>query len=235
MATSERVTDESAETTEAGSTLQPPPPYRGRGDPTGERILDAAESLLRERGAAHAVRLADVAGAAGVSRQSVYLHFQNRAGLWVAVTRRMDERLGFVDKVAEICCRSGQILEPAIRAWLDYVPQIMPVASALEAAGVNDDAGAAAFRERMEDLRSLYLFALDRVAAEGLLADGWTIDTAADWIWARTHPTEWQHVVIERGWEPDDFVERTVRSILAEVVRAGVNTRPLKKQRHRQP
>jgi AcrR family transcriptional regulator len=200
--------------------IAPPPPYRGRGDPTAERILDAAEGLLRERGAAHAVRLADVAAAAGVSRQSVYLHFENRVGLLVAVTRRMDERLGFVDTVAEICCRPGQILEPAIRAWLGYVPQIMSIASALEAAGVNDEAGAAAFRERMDDLRSLYLFALERVWTAGLLADGWTCDTAADWIWARTHPSEWRHVVIERGWKPDAFVERTVRSILAEVVRS---------------
>ncbi len=203
------------------SPLEPPPPYRGKGDPTAERILDATERLLVERGAAHAVRLADVAAVAGVSRQSVYLHFENRAGLLVAVTRRMDERLGFLDRVREISCRPGQILEPAIRAWLDYVPKIMPVASALEAAGVNDEAGAAAFAERMDDLRSCYVHALERLAAEGLLADGWTVGTAADWIWARTHPTEWRHVVMERGWKPKTFIDRTVRSILREVVRDG--------------
>ena len=207
------------------SAPEPPPPYRGKGDPTAERILDAAERLLRRRGAAHAVRVADIAAAAGVSRQSVYLHFQNRVGLLIAVTRRMDERLGFIDTIAEISCRPGQILEPAIRAWLGYVPKIMPIASALEAAGVNDEAGAAAFRERMNDLRSLYVFALERVWSAGLLADGWTCDSAADWIWARTHPSEWRHIVIERGWKPDAFVERTVRSILAEVVRSGRETR----------
>ncbi len=199
--------------------MQPPPPYRGKGDPTGERILDAAERLLRERGAAHAVRVADIAAAAGVSRQSVYLHFDNRAGLLVAVTRRMDDRLGFIATVAEICCRDGQILEPIVRAWLGYLPHILPVASALEAAKVNDDAGAAAFQERMADLLSLCRFGLERADAEGLLQDGWTVDTAADWVWARLHVSEWQHVVVERGWEPEAFVERTVRSILMEVVR----------------
>src|SRR5690348_15616134 len=89
---------------------EPPPPYRGKGDPTGERILEAAERLLRERGAVHSVRVADVAEAANISRQSVYLHFDNRAGLLEAVTRRMDEKTGFTATIGEIWCRPGQIL-----------------------------------------------------------------------------------------------------------------------------
>jgi AcrR family transcriptional regulator len=199
--------------------LQPPPSYRGRGDPTAERILDAAERLLFERGAAHAVRLADVAEAAHLSRQSLYLHFENRAGLLVAVTRRLDERSGFAEIIGEIWCRPGQILEPVIRAWLAYLPTILPVATALEAARVNDEAGAAAFQERMADLHSLYRAAVERADAAGLLADGWTVERAADWIWASTHVSAWQHLVVERDWSPEEFVERCVASILGEVIR----------------
>jgi AcrR family transcriptional regulator len=210
----------------APPTLDRPPPYAGRGDATGERILDAAERLIRERGAAHRVRLADIAAEAGVSRQSVYLHFESRAGLLAAMTRRMDERSGFSETVGEIVCRPGQVLEPIVRAWLAYLPEIMPVASALEAARVNDEAGAAAFQERMADVRSLFHFALERMASEGLLADGWTVETAADWIWARTHVTEWQHVVVERGWDPEAFVERCVASILAQIVRGDGHQSP---------
>jgi AcrR family transcriptional regulator len=207
----------------APPTLPPPPPYQGRGDATGERILDEAERLIRERGAAHRVRVVDIAAAAGVSRQSLYLHFESRAGLLAAMTRRMDERSGFSETVGEIVCRPGQVLEPIIRAWLAYLPEIMPVASALEAARVNDEAGAAAFQERMADVRSLFSFAVERLATEGLLAAGWTVESAADWIWARTHVTEWQHVVVERGWDPEAFVERCVASILAEIVRDDVH------------
>jgi hypothetical protein len=29
---------------------------------------------------------------------------------------------------------------------------------------------------------------VERVAAEGGLADGWTTDTATDWIWAQVQP-----------------------------------------------
>jgi hypothetical protein len=44
------------------------------------------------------------------------------------------------------------------------------------------------------------------------------VESAADWIWARGHLETWQHLVVERGWTPEDFEERTVRSILDEVL-----------------
>ena len=44
------------------------------------------------------------------------------------------------------------------------------------------------------------------------------MESAADWIGARGHLETWQHFVVERSWTPDEFVDRTVRSILAEVL-----------------
>jgi hypothetical protein len=46
----------------------------------------------------------------------------------------------------------------------------------------------------------------------------WTVETATDWIWARSHLTTWQHLVGERGWALDDYRERSIRSILAEIL-----------------
>ena len=34
----------------------------------------------------------------------------------------------------------------------------------------------------------------------GRLAPGWTVDTAADWVYARSHVSTWQHLVVDRGW-----------------------------------
>ena len=56
-------------------------------NPTPARILDAALALLREGGP---VRMSDIAKAAGVSRQAVYLHFPTRAQLLIAAARRLD-------------------------------------------------------------------------------------------------------------------------------------------------
>ena len=65
----------------------------GRGDEplTAERILDAAEEVLRRYGPAKAT-VVDVARALGVSHGSVYRHFPSKAALRDAVTERWLER-----------------------------------------------------------------------------------------------------------------------------------------------
>jgi AcrR family transcriptional regulator len=195
-----------------------------KGD-TGARILDTAWSLVRERGI-DAVTVAEIAAATGVSRQLVYVHFTNRAGLLVAMARRQDVRSGFAGRVAQ----AGSLapvegLERLLRLWFAYVPEILPVARALEAAAVNGDEGGAAWHDRMGGLRETFAAAVDRVHRDGRLAQGWTVAAAADWVWARSQPSTWQHLVGDRGWAPDDYVELTVRSILAEVVAATSDLR----------
>lgn len=186
---------------------------------TRSRILEAAWLLVGERGTTGAVTVADIAAAAGVSRQLVYFHFENRAGLLVAMARHHDARSGFRDRAAAFrTLPAVEGLEELLRAWCDYVPELMPVARALEAAAITGDEGAAAWKDRMGDLREAFCIAVERVEREGRLAKGWTVQSATDWIWARSHLTNWQHLVGERGWPPDVYKERTTRSILAELL-----------------
>ncbi|MCB0952277.1 MAG: helix-turn-helix transcriptional regulator, partial [Microthrixaceae bacterium] len=73
----------------------------GYGDPeTRNRILEAAWSLLAEHGAQ--IKLADVAARASVSRQALYLHFGDRAGLLVALVNHMDESLDLGESLVEV-------------------------------------------------------------------------------------------------------------------------------------
>ena len=188
-----------------------------RGD-TRARILDTAWGLVRERGIG-AVTVADIAAATGVSRQLLYVHFENRAGLLVAMARRHDVRSGFAGRAAE--ARSlppVAALERLLRLWFAYVPEILPVARALEAAATNGDEGGVAWRDRMGDLREVFAAAVERVDQDGRLAEGWTVPSATDWVWARAQPATFQHLVVDRAWPADDYTERAVRSILAEVV-----------------
>src|SRR6516162_5528367 len=70
-----------------------------RGDPaTRRRILDAALTLIGRRGGAD-VKMADVARAARVSRQALYLHFADRAALFMAIVRHADEQRGLPDAI----------------------------------------------------------------------------------------------------------------------------------------
>src|SRR5689334_23333134 len=64
-------------------------------------ILDAAEALFRERGL-QATTIDDVAEQADVSVGSVYVHFKNKSGLYLAlVERALDLNEQAMTRVAE--------------------------------------------------------------------------------------------------------------------------------------
>jgi AcrR family transcriptional regulator len=181
-------------------------------------ILETAWRLVGERGV-DGVTVADIAAASGVSRQLVYHHFDSRAGLLVAMARHHDGTSGFRRRFAasrELAPVEG--LEALLSLWLQYVPLVLPVARALEAAFITGDEGGAAWRDRMDDIREAHRLAVERIDGDGRLSRGWTVDTAADWIYARSHVSTWQHLVVDRGWPAADYVERTIASIMSEVV-----------------
>lgn len=186
---------------------------------TRARILGTAWQLIQDRGAG-AVTVKEVASAAGVSRQLVYFHYQNRAGLLLAMARHRDRSSGFLRQVAaarELSPVPG--FEAFLRAWCAYLAELVPVARALEAAYVTGDEGGDAWRDRMTELREACRLALERVAGEGRLAAGWTAESAADWAWARIQPSTWAHLVGMCGWDAARYTERTVGSLLAELTR----------------
>jgi AcrR family transcriptional regulator len=82
---------------------------------TPERILDAAEDVLRRYGPAKAT-VVDVALALGVSHGSVYRHFPSKAALRDAVTARWLERV--VAPLARVTAEDGPAPE-RLRRWLD--------------------------------------------------------------------------------------------------------------------
>lgn len=201
------------------------------GTDTRSRILETAWALAHERGI-NDVTVGEIARAAGVSRQLVYFHFENRAGLLLAMARHQDARSGFIERVADTrSLPPVEGLEKLLRVWCDYTPEILPVARTLEAAVITGDEGETAWRDRFEDLREAFRIAVHRVERDGRLAGGWTVETATDWIWARTHLAIWQHLVVEHGWSPDDYEERSIRSILAEVLTPDGRQRAAASQR----
>ena len=185
---------------------------------TRSRILDAAWGLVAGRGRAD-VTMGEVADAVGISRQALYLHFPNRASMLLAMVQDFDDRN--IDwPLLEGFRSSSPVdgLDAVVRWWLGYLPALLPIATALEAAALTGEDGSAAWSDRMGHLRDEFGLHLARVEAAGALAPGWTVATASDWVWARTHPAVWHALAEERDWEPAELVERLMRSILAEVV-----------------
>lgn len=81
---------------------------------TSERILRAAEDVLRRYGPAKA-NVVDIARALGVSHGSVYRHFPTKAALRAAVTQRWLDRAHA--GLADIAAGSGPAPE-RLREWL---------------------------------------------------------------------------------------------------------------------
>jgi hypothetical protein len=87
------------------------------------------------------------------------------------------------------------------------------VVQLLSAAAEIDQDARAAWDDRMSSLRNLILGLTHRLAAADLLQPAWTAETAADWIWHRTHVDGWRHLVDERGWDASEFARRVAASL----------------------
>ena len=83
------------------------------GRPVRESLLDAAADLLVERGY-RAVRMRDVAEAAGVSRQTVYNEFGDKWGLAQAVVVRDNER--YLDGIDAVLSEHDDVYAAVVAA-----------------------------------------------------------------------------------------------------------------------
>jgi len=138
---------------------------------TRTRILDATVRMLEEHGG-RGVRMGDIAKAAGISRQAVYLHFASRTELLVAATRYLDEILDVDRRLAPSrAATSGtERLALYIDSWGHYIPEIYAVAKALLLAQDTDDAAAAAWNDRMQAMREGCRAAIEALHSDGKLA-----------------------------------------------------------------
>jgi AcrR family transcriptional regulator len=198
----------------------PPEPY---GDPqTRASILDAAWALLEERGPG--VRIADIAAKAGVSRQTVYLHFGDRVSLFVALGDHVDVSFGR-DRLRAHVFGAPTAVE-SLRRWVQtmswYTAKIDSVSRILELSAESDEALRAVWRDRMTGRRSHVRRIAERIAAEGQLADGWTVEAAADLIFTVTLPGPWRVLTSVLDWSEQQYAEQITglleRSILARPI-----------------
>ena len=180
------------------------------GDPqTRKRLLQKTWQLL-ERSRGHEVRIDDIAHAAGLSRQAVYLHFGSRARLLIATARYVDEVKGVEARVEGLRAATDgrQSLDALVDFWGNYMPEIHGLAKALLAARETDKAAAAAWDDRMEVLRQCCRSIVRCLVREGLLAQEWTADQAADAMWGILSIEVWERLTMECGWTNPQYITR---------------------------
>jgi AcrR family transcriptional regulator len=182
------------------------------------RILDEARRLIAERGAA--VSMSEVAAAAGVSRQAVYLHFPTRGQLFLALVHRMDDESRIRARLATALEADDAVeaLRSFLVVWLRFAARIHPVATVLLATRTTDPDAWAAWDDRMTDLRGGHLRATRRLAEDGRLRAGLDPARAADLTWALSSVPVWEQLSLDRSWSASRLERQLVDAVLAAVV-----------------
>lgn len=185
------------------------------GDPeTRRRILDAAVGLAAQFGPT--MRLADVARAAGVSHQGLYLHFRGRSALLLAMLPHMVETYD-VHRLHQrvLDARNGPT---AIDRMVEFLGQLNEkldtIGWVLEEAQHLDEAFGRDWRRRVAGLReSIESDVIARLSEEGTLRPEWSVSDATDLFLAITTLGTWRELTGELGWSRGQYTKNAIRII----------------------
>ncbi len=161
-----------------------------------------------EEGSGQEVRMEDIAQAAGISRQAVYLHFKSRAELLVATTHYVDEVRDVDGRIRrwEDATTGVERLEEWVEMWGNYIPEIYGVGKALLAVRESDKAADAAWNDRMTAVRNKCADTVAALEREGMLSREWTGEEAVDLLWSMLSLRSWELLTKECGWETHQYV-----------------------------
>ena len=188
---------------------------------TRDRILKESLRLL-EKNLGKNVRMSDIAKAAQVSRQAVYLHFKSQSDLMVATVQYGDE-LNQAQKMVEPWRNAKGLdkLDTWIEFWGNYIPKIYGVAKALMLARENDASADAAWQDRMNDVRNSCRKTIQELASSQILAPEWSVKPAAEMLWTMLSIPVWEQLTIQCGWSNKkyiEFMQRTARRTFTNAV-----------------
>jgi AcrR family transcriptional regulator len=187
---------------------------------TQSAILEAAWELIAREGRVD-VGLSEIAAAAGVTRQTIFYAFGNRTGLLLAMVRHRDAQSKRLARMREIALEPRVDCEQMLRvaeAWMNYIPEVYPVASLLDAAAMTDSEARTAIEDRMVgQLLKGFLRRVMTLKENGAISADKDPVRLAELIWETTHIRAWRSLVVERGWSEDEFKSSrlaTIRELL---------------------
>lgn len=197
-------------------------PRNARSQHTRAALLAAMRALLEEEGF-EALTMAAVAERAGVSRRAVYLHFTSRAQLVTSLFDYLAEQEGLSDSLRTVWDAPDAIstLQQWARHMSDYATRLLAVDLAVTRVR-QQDPDAARHRDRVVagQRRSARMMA-ERLHDDRMLAPAWTVDTAADMLWALMSSDFIERLIAERHWSRRRFADGYFALLRATFVAPG--------------
>jgi AcrR family transcriptional regulator len=176
------------------------------------QILDAAMALVIKRGEA-GVTMAEIAKAAHVSRQAVYLNFADRGDLLLALVRHVDAKRGLERELQKIGAAPTGLtaLREMVSLQARMNPGVWAIARAMEAVRRTDEAVERSWQDRLAQRLEGCRAIVARLAREGLLRKDLPANAAADILWTVTSLRTWEDLVLQRRWTGEQYEERIYR------------------------
>jgi AcrR family transcriptional regulator len=160
--------------------------------------------------------MGEIATAARVSRQAVYLHFADRAALMLALVRHVDEKRHLDKELRKV--RDTSSAWAGIRAMVSLQARLNPglwaIARALDAVRRTDEAAERGWQDRLQHRLEGCRQLIARLQEEGKLRRRLDPEVAADLLWTITSLRTWEDLVLERGWSRRRY-DRHITSLLA--------------------
>jgi AcrR family transcriptional regulator len=197
-------------------------PQNLRSERTRAELLAAMRTLLEERGF-EALTMATVAQRAGVSRRAVYLHFNSRSDLVTALFDYVSREEGLAKSQEAVWEAASAIdaLDEWARHLARYTPRVLAVDGAIELVRNHDDDARkhhkTVARQQRASARKLVKWLQD----DGVLAPGWSVDTATEMLWALMSSDVVRRLVVEVHWSRKQLAEHLIRTFRSVFVRPG--------------
>jgi AcrR family transcriptional regulator len=175
---------------------------------TRKRILAATWQLMEQR-PGQDVHMRDIAKAAGISRQAVYLHFASRTELIVATMDYVDEAKGLNERLDRLKTATSaiELLDAFVEVWGSYIPEIYGLAKAIMRTRDTDEAMATAWSNSMGCLLNACQDTIGALDHEGVLSPAWTPNEAIKMLYTILSINNWEQLTIKCGWSTSQYID----------------------------
>jgi AcrR family transcriptional regulator len=186
-------------------------------------ILDVAEQAFLQDGFA-ATTIASVAERAGVSAETIYKSFENKAGLVRAIYERGLTGTGTIaaydrsDQVRHLIDDPRELMREWGALTAEVASTVTPILLLIRSAAVTDSSMAELLEvsntHRLERMRHNAGFLAER----GFLKEGVSLSEATDVLWMVSSPEFYELLVIERRWTSAQFAAFVAETMTAALL-----------------